>query len=63
MRSDGHDPDQTPSEEVLSGARRFWRGIGEFFAFLWSALIAVRDLWVAEPPEPPGSKGEDRDAP
>lgn len=63
MHSDAHDPDQTPSEEVLSGARRFWKGIGELFAFLRSSLVALRDLWVAEPPEPPVPKGEDRDAP
>jgi len=63
MPSEAHDPDQTPAEEVLSRTRRFWKRDWRILRLLWSALIAVRDLWVAEPPEPPVAKGEDCDAP
>lgn len=66
MPSDAHDPEPTPSDEppsVRLAARGPLSGVGEFFAFLRAALIAVRDLWVAEPPEPPVTKGEDHDAP
>ena len=62
MRSDAHDP-HTPANGILSRTRLLWRGIGEFFAFARSAIVAVRDLWVAAPPEPPVHKGEDCDAP
>lgn len=63
MPSDAHDPGPAAAQEALSRARWFWKGIGELFAFLWSALAALRDLWVAEPPKPSVPKSEDRDAP
>lgn len=37
----------------MTRLRRLSTGICEMLAFLRAGLIAVRDLWVAEPPEPP----------
>lgn len=61
-----NDPDLTAPREappVRSAPRGRRSGFGELFAFLWTALSAVRDLWVAAPREPPVVPGDDRETP
>lgn len=56
----GNESESSAANRPL--ARRPWNGLGEVFAFLKAALLAVRDLWAAGPREPPATRGEDRDA-
>lgn len=54
-------PRGTPSER--HPPQRSRSGSGEVLAFLRAALLAIRDLWVADPPQPPVPPGEAGDAP